>query len=167
MTDVKETIEDVNEAVEAAVAAGADAAEEAVEEVVEAVEEAAAEAEEAVESIFARIRTGFKEAGAALADSGTIMGDKRREVLLTMLENAQTNADATFDALREVMEAESFGDSLRIQRDALREGIDRNVAQVRKVTSLTAEGSKETIAPVTEYLGQLRDKVRGGSSANA
>ncbi|MEM9286012.1 MAG: phasin family protein [Pseudomonadota bacterium] len=121
--------------------------------------------EEAVESIFARIQAGFKEAGAALGDSNAIMGDKRREVLLTMLENAQENADATFDALREAMDAESFTDSLRIQRDALREGIERNVAQVRNVTSLTAEGSRETIAPVTEYLSNLREKVRGTANA--
>ncbi len=121
--------------------------------------------EEAVESIFARIQAGFKEAGAALGDSNAIMGDKRREVLLTMLENAQENADATFDALREAMDAESFTDSLRIQRDALREGIERNVAQVRNVSSLTAEGSRETIAPVTEYLSSLREKVRGSANA--
>lgn len=166
MTDVKETIEDVKETVKEAVAAAEHAVEEAIEETVEAAEAAEALAEEAVESIFARIRAGFKDAGAALADSNSIMGDKRREVLLTMLDNARTNADATFDALREVMEAESISDSLRIQRDALREGIDRNVSQVREVTSLTTEGGKETIAPVAEYLGQLREKVRG-PSANA
>ncbi|MEL6363717.1 MAG: phasin family protein [Pseudomonadota bacterium] len=157
MTDVKENIDDVKEAVEEAKDVAAEAAS-------ETVESAEAAADLAVESIFARIRAGFKDAGAALSDSGSIMGDKRREVLLTMLENAQTNADATFAALRQVMEAESIGDSLRIQRDALREGIDRNVAQVREVTSLTAEGGKETLAPVAEYLGQLRGKARGSAN---
>ncbi|MEO1043563.1 MAG: phasin family protein [Pseudomonadota bacterium] len=160
MTDGKENIEDV-----------AAAAESTVDETVETIEATEAEAieadaDEAVESIFKRIQAGFKDAGAALADSGTIMGDKRREVLMTMLENAQENTDATFTALRQAMEAESFTDSLRIQRDALREGIERNVSQVRNVTSLTAEGSKESIAPVREYFGQLREKVRG-TTANA
>ena len=123
------------------------------------------EANDDVESIFERIQSGFQEAGAVLADSGSIMSDTRREVLLTMLENAQENTDATFSALRDVMDAESFTESLRIQRDSLREGIERNVAQVRNVTSMTAEGSKETIAPVGEYLGSLRDKVRGSARA--
>ncbi|MEM6913511.1 MAG: phasin family protein [Pseudomonadota bacterium] len=157
MTDEKENIEDVVAATESTVDESIEAA------AAEAVE---AEAdEEAVESIFKRIQAGFKDAGAALADSGTIMGDKRREVLMTMLENAQENTDATFTALRQAMEAESFTDSLRIQRDALREGIERNVSQVRNVTSLTAEGSKESIAPVREYFGQLREKVRGTANA--
>ena len=123
------------------------------------------EAEEDVESILARIQSGFREAGAALADSGAIMGDKRREVVMAMIENAQENADATFEALRDVMEAQSVSESIRIQRDALREGIERNIAQVRNVTTMTAEGGKETIAPVAEYISNLRDKVR--SNANA
>lgn len=118
-----------------------------------------------VESILARIQVGFKEAGAALSESGAIMGDKRREVLVTLIENAQENTDATFEALRDVMEADTVSESLRIQRDALREGIERNVAQVREVASMTAESSRETIEPVTEYISTLREKVKSGASA--
>ena len=129
------------------------------------VEAVVEEAGNDVESILARIQAGFQEAGAALAESGTIMGDKRREVLLTMIENAQENTDATFEALRDVMEAESISDSLRIQRDALRAGIERNVAQVRNVASITAEGSRETMEPVSEYISSLRERVRGNGAA--
>ena len=121
--------------------------------------------EQDVESIFARIQDGFKEAGAALAESGGIMGEKRREVLMTMIENAQANTDATFEALRDVMEAQSVSESLRIQRDALREGIERNVAQVRDVASMAAEGSRDSVAPVAEYISQLREKARNGANA--
>ena len=126
--------------------------------------EAVAE-EKDVESILARIQAGFREAGAAIAESGAIMGDKRRDVLVTLIENAQVNADATFEALRDVMEAESVSESLRIQRDALREGIERNVAQVRDVASMTAEGSKESMEPVAEYISTLRSKIRNGATA--
>lgn len=113
-----------------------------------------------VESILERIQQNFKEAGAALASSGHIADEKRREVLVTLIENAQANADATFAALREVLEAESLTDSLRIQRDALRDGIERNLAQVRDVAALAAQGSRETVVPVTEFVSSLREKVR-------
>lgn len=127
-------------------------------------ESAKAEAATEVDSILERIQQGFKEAGAALAESGAIMDDKRRSILMTLIENAQANADATFEALRDVMEAETVTDSLRIQRDALRDGIERNVAQVRDVAALTAQSSRESLEPVTGYFASLRAKVK---SANA
>lgn len=123
------------------------------------------EAEANVDSILKRIQDGFKEAGAALAESGSIMDEKRREILMTLIENAQTNADATFTALREVMEAESVSESLRIQRDALRDGIERNLSQVRDVASLTAQSGRESIEPVTGYLSALRNRVKDRANA--
>ncbi len=125
----------------------------------------AAEADTNVESILKRIQDGFKEAGAALAESGAIMDEKRRDILLTLIENAQVNTDSTFSALREVMEAESVADSLRIQRDALRDGIERNLSQVRDVASLTAQSGRESIEPVAGYLSSLRAKVKDRASA--
>lgn len=122
--------------------------------------ETAGAAKKKVESIFERIQQNFKEAGAALASSGHIADEKRREVLVTLIENAQANADATFAALREVLESESLSESLRIQRDALRDGIERNLAQVRDVAALAAQGSRETVVPVTEFVSNLREKVR-------
>lgn len=122
--------------------------------------ETAGAAKKKVESIFERIQQNFKEAGAALASSGHIADEKRREVLVTLIENAQANADATFAALREVLESESLSESLRIQRDALRDGIERNLAQVRDVAALAAQGSRETVVPVTEFVASLREKVR-------
>lgn len=115
---------------------------------------------EPVETILARIQDGFKEAGAALASSGHIMDEKRREILVTLIENAQENANATFAALRDVMEAESIGDSLKIQREALRDGIERNLAQVRDVAALAAQSGRQSLEPVGEYFSNLRDKVR-------
>lgn len=122
--------------------------------------ETAGAAKKNVETIFERIQQNFKEAGAALASSGHIADEKRREVLVTLIENAQANADATFTALREVLESESLSESLRIQRDALRDGIERNLAQVRDVAALAAQGSRETVVPVTEFVASLREKVR-------
>lgn len=128
----------------------------------EKVESAPAETK-SVESILKRIQDGFKDAGAALAQSGSIADDKRREILLTLIENAQANADATFDALRNVMAAESLTDSLRIQRDALRDGIERNVAQVRDVAALAAELGRESLEPMSGYFSTLRERVRTGA----
>lgn len=130
----------------------------------EAKAEAASEGAR-VEAILSRIREGFAEAGSAFQESGSIVDEKRREIVLTLIENAQANADATFNALREVMEAESVTDSIRIQRDALREGIERNVAQVRDLASLTAQSGREAVQPVAGYLSALRNRTK--SSANA
>ncbi len=127
-------------------------------------ESAKVEASEKVESILERIQQGFKEAGAALAESGSIMGDKRREILVALIENAQENTDATFTALREALDAETVTDSLRIQRDALRDSIERNVAQVRDIASLAAQSSRESFEPVTGYLANLRDKVKAANA---
>lgn len=113
-----------------------------------------------VEAILSRIQDGFKEAGAALSESGSVMDEKRREIILTLIENAQVNADATFSALRDVMESESLTDSLRIQRDALREGIERNVAQVRDLAALAAQSGRESVQPVAGYLSTLRPKSK-------
>ncbi len=118
-----------------------------------------------VESILQRIQAGFKEAGEALQESGHIMDEKRREVIMTIIENAQENTDATFEALRDAMDADSLAESLRIQRDALREGIERNVSQVRDVASMTAESSRESMEPVADFLSTLRKKA--SNSANA
>lgn len=126
---------------------------------------AAKVAPENVESILERIQQGFKEAGAALAESGSIMDDKRREILMTLIENAQNNADATFGALRDVMEADNVADSLRIQREALRDGIERNLSQVRDVAALTAQSSRESFEPVTGYISSLREKTKTRANA--
>lgn len=128
-------------------------------------ETASSEASANVETILKRIQANFKEAGAALATSGHIMDEKRREILVTIIENAQVNTDATFSALRDVMDAETLGDSIRIQRDALRDGIERNLSQVRDVAALAAQSGRETVEPVTEYFSGLRDKVRTNARA--
>ena len=135
------------------------------EDAIDDLQDAAAHAGDSVESIFKRIQANLKEAHSALNASGEIANDKRRDVMNILIDNAQENTDATFEALRDVMEAESIGESLRIQRDALREGIERNVAQVRDVASVTADSSRDSFEPVSEYLSTLRRKTRNGANA--
>ena len=134
------------------------------EKTVEAKADAKAEANR-VESLMKRIQENFAEVGAALQESGSVMDEKRREIVLTLLDNAQVNADATFAALRDVMEAETVTESIRIQRDALRAGIERNVAQVRDLASLTAQSGREAVQPVAGYISALRSRTK--ASANA
>lgn len=114
------------------------------------------EVEEKFDSLVERLQTNLTEATSALKESGAIMDEKRREILLAVIENAQENTDATFDALRQVLESKSLSESLRIQRDAIRAGIERGVAQVRDVASLAAQGGRESITPVQGYISSLR-----------
>jgi hypothetical protein len=130
-----------------------------------AAEKTAETSENRVESLVKRIQENFAEVGAALQESGAVADEKRREIVMTLIENAQVNADATFAALRDVMEAETVADSLRIQRDALREGIERNVAQVRDLASLTAQSGREAVQPVAGYISSLRNRTKTGANA--
>ncbi len=114
------------------------------------------EVEKKFASLVERLQLNLNEATSALKESGAIMDEKRREILLAVIENTQENTDATFDALRQVLESNSLSESLRIQRDAIRAGIERGVAQVRDVASLAAQGGKESITPVQGYLSSLR-----------
>ncbi|MBY0421369.1 MAG: phasin family protein [Parvularculaceae bacterium] len=118
-----------------------------------------------VGEIMKRIQDNFAEVGAALQESGSVMDEKRREIVLTLIENAQVNADATFAALRDVMEADSVTESIRIQRDALRAGIERNVAQVRDLASLTAQSGREAVQPVAGYISSLRSRTKTAANA--
>lgn len=118
-----------------------------------------------VESLMKRIQENFAEVGAALQESGSVMDEKRREIVLTLIENAQVNADATFSALRDVLEAETVAESLRIQRDALRAGIERNVSQVRDLASLTAQSGREAVQPVAGYIAALRGRTKTAANA--
>ena len=129
----------------------------------------AEEASETVEnrfgSIISQIRGNLAEAREALAESGAVMDEHRRDIAMTMISNMQENADETFASLEDVVNADSVGETLKISRDALRSGIERNVRQVKEFAQATADSSKESAEPMAEYISTLRTKVLPGADA--
>lgn len=133
---------------------------------VEAVAEEATETvENRFESIIGQIRSNLAEARDALAESGAVMDEHRRDIAMTMIANMQENADETFASLEDVVKADSVGETLKISRDALRSGIERNVRQVKEFAQATADSSKESVEPVADYISSLRTKVLPGADA--
>jgi|GEM_PF-5930912 len=130
-----------------------------------ATEDATNVVENRFESIIGQIRDNLAEAREALAESGAVMDEHRREIAMTMISNMQENADETFASLEDVVKADSVGETLKISRDALRNGIERNVRQVKEFAQTAADSSKDSVEPVAEYLSTLRTKVLPGADA--
>ena len=137
----------------------------ASEEVKEAAGEVSEAAEKRFEGIIAQIRENLSEAREALAESGHVMDDRRREIAMQLIKNMQENADETFDSLEHVVNADSFGETLRISRDALRSGIERNVRQVKDIAEVAASSTRDSVEPVAEYFANLRDKASSRTNA--
>ena len=129
------------------------------------LENIADDAENRLSSIVEQIRDSLGEAREALAESGSVMDDRRRDIALQLIANMQENADETFASLQDVVTADSLGDTLRISRDALRSGIERNVRQVKDFAENATDSTRETVEPVGDYLSSLRDKVRNRADA--
>lgn len=126
------------------------------------VEKITKDASESLNLVVEQIRDGYKEAAEVLSETNSRMSTSRREVILAIIDNARTNSEQTFETLREVIEAESTGDSIRIQRDALRESIERQLTQVREVAQLAVDGSKNSLEPVGQFI-----KARTGRNGEA
>ncbi len=113
-----------------------------------------------LQEIVGQMRENYAEAATALTQAGGKLDDTRREVMLAIIENAQENTDRTFYALKEMIDAEDLGDSLRIQREAVRETVEQMLMQVKDVSSLAASKGKESITPVTDYISKIRKKEK-------
>ena len=118
------------------------------------------EASNRFEAVVEDIRANLAEARQALTESGSVIDDRRKEIALSLIANMQENTDATLSTLEDVVKSESLNETLQISRDALRSGIERNVRQVRDFADFATTSTKETAAPVGDYLSSLRAKIR-------
>lgn len=109
-------------------------------------------------TIMDRVRSNYVEAAVAVSQTNGKLEDARREVMFAILENTQENTDRIFDALRDMVDADSLGDALRIQREVVVESVEQMLQQVKDVSSLAADKGKDSVTPVGEYISKLRDK---------
>ena len=103
-----------------------------------------------------RIQDSMSALRDVLRESGGAFTEGNRELGLRALSHAQTNAEAGFAALRETLGAESVSDALRVQQEAVRDSLERNLGQARDVGSLINENRKSITEPVSNYLREVR-----------
>ena len=107
--------------------------------------------------MFSRVQYSFRDAGAALRQVGGLAGNQSRKIALKVIANAEENMTQGFETLRAVLEADNFGDALKIQQEALRETFERNLKQIREVTEMLTEGGQTALKPLGKFVANLRE----------
>ncbi len=91
---------------------------------------------------------GAQRAGEAMRASGQKMADNSSSLGIAMIDQAQTNAEQAFAAMRAAAQAKDLGDVMRIQGDYLREQSQRSMNQAREIGELIMKFGREAVAPM-------------------
>ena len=115
--------------------------------------------------LFSRVQHSFRDAGDALRQVGGLAGNQSRKIALKVIANAEENMTQGFETLRAVLEADNFGEALKIQQDALRETFERNLKQIREVTEMRTEGGQTALRPFGKFVANLRETPKAERKA--
>ena len=107
--------------------------------------------------LFSRVQDSFRDAGEAFRQAGGLAGDQSRKIALKVIANAEENLTQGFETLRAVLEADNFGEALKIQQEALRDTFERNLKQIREVTEMLTAGGQTAFKPISHFVGSFRD----------
>jgi len=107
--------------------------------------------------LFSRVQHSLRDARTALRQAGGLAGDQSRKIALKVIANAEENMTQGFETLRAVLEADNFGEALKIQQEAMRETFERNLKQIREVTELLTEGGQTALKPLGKFVANLRE----------
>lgn len=94
------------------------------------------------------IGDSFKNVRSTFAEVRETAGENRRKIGLKVIDHAQENAQKSFEAWRAFLEAKTIADAFKIQQDAVRSGLERNVKQVREVVELVTEANRASFKPI-------------------
>lgn len=84
----------------------------------------------------------MQAAGKDMADQGAQLG-------LKMLDQAEQNTQAAFEAMRSAAKAGDLSDVMRIQADFMREQGSRSVTQAREIGEMIANFGRSAIGQMT------------------
>lgn len=115
------------------------------------------QARKQVTHLVSRVQDGFREAGDAFREAGETMGGESRKVALKLVNHAQDNVLKSFEALRDTIQAESFGEAVRIQQSAIADFWRRSMQQMREVSEIVGDSGNKTLKPITKLVSSLRD----------
>lgn len=110
-----------------------------------------------VTNVITRVQDGFREAGDAFREAGEAMGGESRKVALKLVNHAQDNVLKSFEALRDTIQAESFGEAVRIQQNAFADFFRRSLQQMREVSEIVGDSGNKTLKPITKFVSSIRD----------
>lgn len=84
----------------------------------------------------------MQQAGGQMADQGAKLG-------LKMLDQAETNTQEAFRAMRQAAQANDVAEVMRIQSDYLRDQGNRSMSQAREIGEMIANFGRATIGQMT------------------
>ncbi|MBW4330334.1 phasin family protein [Stakelama sp. CBK3Z-3] len=94
-----------------------------------------------------------KQAGEEAADrmqaAGSTMMETGSQLGVKMLDQAETNTQEAFKAMRAAAQAKDISEVMRIQSDFMREQGGRSVSQAREIGEMIANMGRSTIGQMT------------------
>lgn len=131
-------------------------AREAIEDRVETLSE---RAKDAWEQMQERVKTARENAGDAMGvvrSSLEAAGAGMRDVNVKVIEFAQADANAYFNAVKKVASAKSVKEAMEIQAAYVRAQFQTSVKNARTVGEIAAEAARDAFKPVREGFASLR-----------
>jgi hypothetical protein len=95
-----------------------------------------------------RVVEPAQRAGEAMRASGQKMAENGSQVGLRMIDQAETNAQEAFAAMRRAAAASDLAEVMRIQGDYLREQGTRSMAQAREIGDLIMQFGRDAVQPL-------------------
>lgn len=100
-----------------------------------------------------RVADQTARAGEAMKQSGQKMAEGGSALSVKMLDQAETNTQQAFAAMRAAAEAKDLTEVMKIQGDYLREQGSRSVAQMREISELIMQFGRDAVAPLKGGMG--------------
>jgi len=89
-----------------------------------------------------------RQAGEAMQASGQKMAEGGSTLGVKIIEQAETNAQEAFAAMRAAAQAKDLSEVMRIQTDYLRDQGSRSMAQAREMGELIMQFGRDAVAPL-------------------
>lgn len=89
-----------------------------------------------------------RRAGDAMKQSGQRAAENGATIGARMINQAETNAQQAFAAMRAAAQAKDLAEVMKIQGDFLREQGTRSMTQAREVGELIMQFGREAVAPL-------------------
>ncbi len=109
----------------------------------------------ATSGIFSKLSESMKTSSESFRETYGSLLDQQRKLGLQLLEYAEENTKHGFDTWRAVINSENINDAVKIQTEAVREGVQRNMTQARETAELVNEIGRDTFRPVGEFVSKV------------
>ncbi|GGO93426.1 phasin family protein [Stakelama pacifica] len=96
-----------------------------------------------------KMQAAGQEAADRMRESASTMMETGSELGMKMLDQAETNTQEAFRAMREAAKANDLSEVMRIQSEYMREQGGRSVAQAREIGEMIANMGRSAISQMT------------------